>query len=246
MRGLGGLVWTVMVLALLVGIAALVGSRFIGEPDAMRGFVREAKKLDAIASSRLDDLGLRFAPRPTNNEPKVDLEQPTDTDFAFLFEILESGDQKARISAARVLKDIGDVRAVRPLFKAVRGMEDVDRFFLECALTILERDDVSPQRRLAVLVPVWEEESTHLTDEMRAAVRLKLRDAGALDPDYLYEVAVSSGDPAVRRFAIREIGEMPRPPGGVLAAAMSDPDLSVRELAEETFLAAAAKRGRTN
>lgn len=244
MRGMGGLVWAVMVMALLVGIFALVGSRFIGQPEAVAGFVRQAKELDRAATSRLDDLGLRYAPRPSNNEPKIDFEEPTDTDFAFLFEILESGDQKARISAARVLKDIGDVRAVRPLFRAVRGMEDVDRFFLECAITILERDDVSPERRRAVLVPVWEEHHAQLTDEMRAAVRLKLRDAGALDPEFLYDRAVSSGDPAVRRFAVRELGELPRPPGGVLAAAMSDPDLSVRELAEETFLAAAAKRGR--
>lgn len=246
MRGLGSLVWGVMVLAMLVGIAALVGTRFIGQPDSLTNVVQQARALDRAATSRLDDLGMRYAPRPSNNEPELNLEAPTDADFRFLFEILESGDQKARISAARVLKDIGDPRAVRPLFKAVRGIEAVDVFFLQCAMTILDREEISPDRRIAVLVPVWEEESAHLTDEMKDAVRLKLRDAGALDPDFLFEAAVSSGDPAVRRFAIRELGKLPRPPGGVLAAAMSDPDLATRELAEETFLAAAAKRGRAN
>lgn len=242
MRGLGGLVWAVMVLALLVGIAAVIGSRFFGEPDALHSVVRTARQLDRTATSRLDDLGLRYAPRPENNEPTLNIDAPTDADFRFLFEVLESGDQKARVSAARVLKDIGDPRAVRPLFQAVRGMEDVDVFFLQCAMTILDRDDISPERRIAVLVPVWEQHHTHLTREMQAAVRLKLRDAGALDPDFLFEAAVGSGDPLVRRFAIRELGSMPRPPGGVLAAAMSDPDVEIRELAEETFHLAAVKR----
>lgn len=243
MRGLGSLVWGVMVLAMLVGIAALVGSRFLGQPKGMQRVVSQARELDRTAKSRLEDLGLRFAPRPENREPTLDIDQPTEADFAFLFSILASNDQKARVSAGRVLKDIGDTRAVLPLVRAIRGIEAVDVFFLECAFTIVDRPDVAPERRIAALVPVWELERERLSEEMREAVRLKLRDAGALDPDYLREAAVTHGDPAVRTFAVRELGNLPRPPGGVLAAAMSDPDVAVRQLAHETFLAAGKKRG---
>ena len=232
-----------MVVAMLVGVAALVGSRFFGPPDAMRTVVLQARELDRVARSRLEDLGLRYAPRPENDEPALDIEAPTDADFEFLFGVLATNDQKARVSAARVLKDIGDPRAVLPLVRGIRGIEPVDVFLLECAFTILDRPDVAPERRIAALAPVWENERERLSDEMREAVRLKLRDAGALDPAFLRDAAVRHGDPTVRKFAIRELGALPRPPGGVLAAAMTDPDEAVRQLAHETFLLAGRKRG---
>lgn len=240
MRGLGSLVWGVMVLAMLVGVAALLGARFLGTPDGLQRVVGRARELDRAATSRLEDLGLRFAPRPGGAEPTLDIDEPTEADFAFLFSILAGNNDKARVSAAKVLRDIGDVRAVRPLVRSIRGIEGIDVFLLECALTIA--DGATPEQKVGALVPVWEEARGNLTDEMRAAIRLKLRDAGALQPEFLRDAAVAHGDPAVRRFAIRELGETARPPGGVLAAAMADPDPSVRALAEETFLIAARKR----
>lgn len=241
MRGLGGLVWSVLVAGMLIGVIALVGSRVLGQPEALDGIVAQARQLDRVAEGRLDDLGLRFAPRPGGVEPVVNLEQPTDADFRFLFSVLASNDPKARVSAAKVLRDIGDPRAVRPLVDGIRGLESIDVFLLECALTIADRQP--PDARISALVPIWEEERKELGDGMRDAVRLKLRDSGALDPAFLEDAAVSHGDPLVRRFAVRELGDLPRPPGGVLAAAMADPDERVRALAQEVFLAAAAKRG---
>lgn len=242
MRGLSGLVWSLLVVAMLVGVAATVGSRLLGQPEALDGVVASARTLDRAASGRLEDLALRFAPKPGSGvEPSVNLEEPSEADFRFLFSVLASNDARARVSAAKVLREIGDPRAVRPLIDGIRGLESIDVFLLECALTITDRQP--PDARISALVPVWEEERRELGDEMRQAVRLKLRDAGALDPAFLEDAAVSHGDPVVRRFAVRELGELPRPPGGVLAAAMADPDERVRALAQETFLAAAAKRG---
>ena len=228
MRGLSSLVWAFMVVTLLAGMGGLVYSRIYGTPRSFHGYVGVVRELDKQANSRLRDLGLRFAPRANSPEPTLDLDQPTDADFEFLESILETNDKKARVSAAAVLRDIGHPRAVPPLVRAIKGIEDIDVFFFECAITVVERQP--PAQRAELLIPIWQDRG-NLNDAMQEALRLKLRDAGALHPDFLAETAVSHPRAAIRRFALEELSKNPRAPAGVLAAALADPDETNRALA---------------
>lgn len=187
----------------------------------------KGREIDRQARSRLEDLGLRFAEATKSAEPALDVDNPTDADFAFLEEMLRTNDEKARVSAAKVLRDIGSPRSVPPLVGAIRGIEPVDDFMLECALTVVNR--LPLEQRAAALVPAWEAHAEGLPEDARDALRLKLRDIGALEAAWLKETAVRHPDARFRRFAIRECASACGP--GILAAALADPDEEVRKRA---------------
>lgn len=233
MKSVGSLVWAVLFGGLFLGLVAIVALRGWYGPqmgpaqglDALDG----VRQIDARAESRLADLGVRFHEAADGAEPNVDLQDPSDADFGFLEQVLRSNDPKGRVSAAKVMRDIDNPRSVEPLIGAIRGIDDIDRYFLDCALTIVNH--ATAEQRLAVLVPAWERHKDDLPDFAKEALRLKLRDIGALDPDWLREAALGNPDPLVRRFAVRELAARPSRPRGVLGAALADPDDEVRVIA---------------
>lgn len=235
MKGAGGLVWAVLFGILLLGFGSLFAMRAIygkGGPDRGLEILQGARKVDEQAMSRLRDLGVKFADRESR-EPTLDLENPSEADFRFLEGVLQSNDPNARVSAAKVLRDIGSARSIEPLIAAVRGIDQIDYFMLECALTIVNRS--TNDARIAALVPSWEKHRASLPEDARDALRLKMRDVGALDPAWLRTTAISHRDPLFRRFAVRELAALDEPPKGVLAAALSDADGEVRARALEAL-----------
>lgn len=186
----------------------------------------KGRELDRAGRARLEDLGLRFAEATKEAEPSLDIDNPSDADFRFLESVLASNDEKARVSAAKVLRDIGEPRSVATLVGAIRGIDKIDEFLLECALTIVNR--LPHDQRAAALVPAWELHAPSLAEEPRDALRLKLRDVGALDRKWLEETLKHHDDPVFRRYAVRELLATKDPPAGLFAAALGDSDPEVR------------------
>jgi HEAT repeat protein len=238
MRGPASLVWVLLVGGLMLGFMALFATRMHygpgGGPEQGLQQFQGVRDLDAQAMSHLADLGLRFHERD-NREPTLSLDNPTDSDFAFLESILSSNDQKAKVSAAKALGNIGAPRSVGPLIDSIRGLDanGEDLFLMKQALMIAESLPIEARR--AVLIPPWDAHEAELAPNLREGLRLGLRDAGAFDPQFLREAAVSNRDPVVRAFAVKALGAEKHPPMGVLAAALGDPDDSVRSRATQTF-----------
>ena len=236
MRNLSGIVWLLLVGGIALGVGALFLSKTAwgpGGPQEAQEIFAQARGLDAQARSHLEDLGVRYAP-PGSAEPTLDLEDPSAADFAFLEGLLSSHDEKARVSAAKVLRDIGAPRSIEPLFASIRGSKpEQDTFLFECAITILEPKP--PEVRRATLIPALVRHGASLEPELLQAARYKLRDAGGLDPAFLREAAVSDHDGRVRRFALAELAAAGKPARGLLAAALADPDAGVRAEAAAAF-----------
>lgn len=237
MRGTGGLIWALLVGGIVLGGMALMMNQLgifgANGPDQTAQYIEGARDLDSAVQSHLSDLGVKFAPTDSR-EPTLNLEKPTEEDFAFLEKILSQNDAKSRFSAASVLRDIGAPRSVDPLLGSVRGVDPrLDGHMVECALTILA--DKSPEQYREVLIPAFERHRETLGDDVAALIRAKLRDAGATDAAFLRESAVSDREPLVRRFAIAELAADKKPPLGVLAAAMADPDPAVRKDATDAM-----------
>ncbi len=232
MRGVSALIWAVLVLGIVLGMMALFMTKMWygpNGPEQGAAAFQEARDFDAKTRSHLEDLGIKFAPTDSR-EPTLNLEKPSDADFAFLEGLLQTNDPKGRLSAAKVLRDIGAPRSVEPLMAAARGVDpQMDSFFVECALTILR--DKSPEQYRETLIPPFERHRENLEPELIAVIQAKLREAGAWDAAFLREAAVSDRESAVRRFAVAALAAEKRPPLGVLAAAMGDPDEAVRKQA---------------
>lgn len=239
MRGASSMVWALLLGGILLGFGAVLSMKRVygpaGGPAQGLAVFEGARKIDQQAMSRLQDLGIRFAREEKPGEPVLDLENPTEADFAFLESVLASNDPGARVSAAKVLRDIGNPRAVEPLIGAIRGIEDIDRFLLECALTVV--NGVPHDARAAALVPAWEKHRARLHDDTREALRFKMRDVGALDQEYLRSTAVRHPDPVFRRFAVRELAAGAERPRGIFAAALADADDEVRSMAAAALAA---------
>ncbi len=197
-------------------------------PPRIRALLEGARAVDRATVDRLQSLGMRFG-SDAPKEPTVNLDSPSDADFEFLEGLVAARGPASSVSAARVLRDIGSLRSVGPLLDAVKGTDEIDRFFLECAFRIL--DAATPEARVAMLVPSWERNRETWTGPVVTAMRLKLRDSGALDPGFLRETATAHVDPVFRRFALRELADAQAAPAGLLAAALADPDADVRALA---------------
>lgn len=234
MRGVTALVWAILVGGIVLGMMALFATKlFYGPdgPDEGLPIFAGARELDAKTRSHLEDLGIRFGSSESSKEPTLNLENPTDADFAFLDKILETNDTKGKISAAKVLRDIGDARSVEPLVKASTGVDlQANVFYAQCALTILA--DKPPEVVRATLIPALVRHRKDLDRDLVDGFRHKLKDAGALDADFLRQAAVSDRDPDVRLFALDELSAAKHPPLGIFAAAMGDPDAGVRKYAD--------------
>ncbi len=234
--GLWALMFSTVILAFTVWFSMRVfwGRRDVENPTK-RGLeiFEKGRELDVKARSRLEDLGVRFAEATREKEPTLDLENPTDADFAFLEGVLESNDEGARVAAAKVLRDIGSPRGVPPLVGAIRGIEKADEFMLECALTIV--NGLPLEQRLAALIPAWELHAEELPVDARKALRIKLEHAGALEREWQKETLARHPDPMFRRFAVRELASADDPPKGLLAAALADHDAEVRKRAGEAL-----------
>src|SRR3954469_11098691 len=136
MRGTGGLIWALLVGGILLGGMALTMTKLgifgADGPNETAQYIEGARDLDSAVQSHLSDLGVKFAPTDSR-EPTLNLEKPTEEDFAFLESVLSKNDNKSRFSAASVLRDIGAPRSVDPLLGAVRGVDaKLDSHMVEC------------------------------------------------------------------------------------------------------------------
>ena len=233
MRGATALVWALLVGGMLLGMMALFYTKLMFGPDGPEEGLEEfagLRELDAKTRSHLEDLGVRFGSNESR-EPTLNLENPTEADFAFLDGILRSNDEKAKISAAKVLRDIGAARSVGPLVAAATGVDEKqDLFFAQAALTILA--DKPPEVVRGSLIPAYVHNEKELSAELREGFLHTLKNAGAFDAAFLREAAVGDRDPAVRRFALEQLAADKRPPLGVFAAALGDSDAGVRTYAQ--------------
>ena len=239
MKNASLLVAVVLLLGLSAGVGSIVVTRRMYGPSQAPATplpqLAIARDLDEKGHERLEELSVRFHEAVHPGESKVDLADPTDADYAFLFDVLANGKPDAKLKAAAVLRDIGTPRVVEPLIAQISGLEDSDRFFLAAALGVV--NGLPQDERLAALIPAWEKHQGALPAEIRDALRIKLRDIGAMDAEWQERAAVADADPLVRRFALREIAGRTDPPRGVLALALADPDAEIRGMAEAALAA---------
>jgi hypothetical protein len=131
------------------------------------------------------------------DEPRIDLEYPTERDWYFLEEVMATGAPEARRSAAKALVVMGDMRGVATLFDAAAEQgPDADLFCL-AALAF-----VRPQRwedTLPTLLGVMLEEDTPVSMSCRSEVSDRFSVAGGRDAELLATLA-GHDDPDIRGF----------------------------------------------
>jgi len=227
--------------ALVGGVVAL--SRFAAErvDQGLRGVVRrlpDPPDLDPtralvgslpgeepIAGEAADDGG-------GDDEPRLDLEHPTERDWRFLEQTLREGTPEARRSAARALVVAGGMRGVAPLFAAAAEPgQDADLFCL-AALDILRMQRW--EDALPALLAVMLEDERPTSQACRSEVADRFAVAGGRDPARVATFAVAA-DPQVRAFVAGFLSEVA--PDGykeALDRLAEDPDPSVRARVRST------------
>lgn len=237
---MNGIRWTPLFLG--AGIcAAIVGVSWYAS-ERVRSFLRPAAERirpvvlpPEIPEVRLPDPESRPAAGEAEDTggPMVDLDHPSERDWRFLLDVMEEGPHPARLSAAKVLVQIGDLRGVAPLFaRAVEGGEDAD-LFCYAALEILRM-----QRRedsLAAMMQALVEPGPRLDLQCRSELSDRFTLVGGKDPETLVELA-EHPDPGVRTHVAAYLGSLdPAAWEGTLRTLAEDPDTGVRQRARHAL-----------
>jgi HEAT repeat protein len=167
-------------------------------------------------------------------EDVVDLEHPTEKDWRFLLGVLEKGTPEGRASATRVLVEVGQLRAVQPLFGASSREDALGSGLgeLHCAGAMEILRFQLQEDALAEMLVALDEGSPTLSLTCRDEVSTRFRLAGGRDPAVVARLA-GREDLRVRRFAARFLSEQCEPEHrGLLEGLARDEDPVVREAAE--------------
>jgi len=160
------------------------------------------------------------------DEPRLDLEYPTEPDWLFLERVMAGDESDARRSAAKALVVMGRMRGVPVLMAAAREPgPDADLFCL-AALDVLrlQRWDET----LPALLEVMLDQDHPPSQACRSEVSDRFAVAGGRDPERLSTLA-GHDDPRIRGFVASFLGDVdPHGYRDVLAALAADPDPTVR------------------
>lgn len=221
------LVGGVVALARFASDQVSAGLRGVAEviptpPDLFEPAPLELAVEPSLASASLDEPG-------SPDEPRLDLEYPTERDWLFLEGVMKDGGPEARRSAARALVVMGRMRGVPLLFQAAREPgHDADLFCLAAldVLRLQRSDDALP-----VLLQVMLDGDRPPSQQCRSEVSDRFAVAGGRDPERLASLAEHE-DPSVRGFVASYLLEVdPQGQAGLLARLAQDPDPSVRQRA---------------
>ena len=227
--------------ALVGGVVAL--SRFAAErvDRGLRGVARRLPEMPDEARPELGDPAIpgdepgAFGGQEgeeregADDEPRLDLEHPSERDWRFLEQTVREGPPEARRSAAKALVIAGDLRGARPLLQqaAVPGA-DAD-LYCYAALEILRLQRW--EDALPVLLGALLSESAPPSPTCRAELADRFVVAGGRDPERLGALAASS-DPLVRSFVAGYLAEVsPDEQRAVLERLALDADPLVRQRA---------------
>ncbi len=239
-----GLNWLPLVLAgvLLAGLLGLafyarerVGSLLIGVAEQV------PPPPDLPSSSTLaDELASLPAGEPAAaagdpDEPRLDLDYPTDRDWVFLEGVMAEGDPQARRSAAKALVVMGRMRGVQPLLSvASEGGPDADLYCL-AALDILRLQ--RSEDALPALLLVMLEEERPPSQACRSEVADRFAVAGGRDVEKVAAMA-GDADPRVRAFVAGFLSDVdPQGHQETLLGLAEDPVAAVRERAQPSAAA---------
>jgi hypothetical protein len=131
------------------------------------------------------------------DEPRLDLEYPTERDWVFLEQVMREGEPSARRSAAKALVVMGRMRGVPLLFDAAREPGADADLFCMAALDVLRlqrREDALP-----ALLQVMLDEEQPPSHTCRSEVSDRFAVAGGRDPERL-AVLADHEDPRIRGF----------------------------------------------
>ena len=164
---------------------------------------------------------------------KLNFDNPGPAEWEFLEKKLGSDDEESRRAAAKAMLEINQPRAFRPLIAAIRQDAPDGQFLLDTAMEILDR--TSMEVRLSLLIYSYDLHSEQMPEFAIWGLRARMREEGLLDGEFLKVAVTSSPNPAWRRFAVRELAKLDPPHTGAVAAALADPDESVRSQARQTL-----------
>ncbi len=200
----------------LKGVAEVIPT----PPDMLEDAV-EDPALEAVEPSVDDALG-PFDP----DEPRLDLEYPTERDWLFLEGVMRDGDPDARRSAAKALVIMGGMRGVPTLFTAAREPSPDADLYCMAALDVLRLQRW--EDALPALLEVMLDDQQPPSASCRSEVSDRFAVAGGRDPERLAELA-GHDDPRIRGFVASFLLDVdPEGHRAVLDALAQDPDPGVR------------------
>lgn len=224
--------WVVIAALVAFGLfwLARIGVRYLGDPTD-NTVVQRVKKTDQDVTSWALDWRDKLLGDPAAE--KLDLDHPGAAEFDFLEEKLKSDDPESRRAATKALVEIGKPRSFRPVIASIPEDGSDGQFVLDSAMEILDR---APQEvRANLLIYTYDTEADHLPDFAIWGLRARMRQEGLLTPEFLQEALASAPNPSWRRFAVQELAALDPPHTGAVAAALADPDETVRAKAKETL-----------
>ncbi len=189
-------------------------------PDA-----QPERSVDPLLEPELEHPGAELDPGDPD-EPRLDLEYPTERDWLFLEGVMREGDPEARRSAAKALVVMGRMRGATMLFDAAREQgPDADLFCL-AALDVLRMQRW--QDALPVLMQVMLDHEDPPSMACRSEVSDRFAVAGGRDTERLASLA-EHPDAAVRGFVAGYLRDVdPEGQRELLATLAQDPDPTVR------------------
>lgn len=174
------------------------------------------------------------------DEPRIDLEYPTERDWRFLEDVMATGTPEARRSAAKALVVIGDMRGVAPLFEAARQSGPDGELYCLAALDVLRLQRW--EDTLPTLLGVMLDDQSDVSQSCRSEVADRFAVSGGRDAERL---AALSGheDPRIRGFVASYLQDLdPETWRDVLNVLAEDPVAEVRARAGATEPAPATEQ----
>ncbi len=196
----------------LLGLLLVVGALSGVVPSKVADVVATRDLEDDLARVGVADARLKQAIRGRlegDREPEreIDLDNPTEEDFQFLREVFSRGERAARVSAAKVLVEIQEPRAVGMLARA--GDEPGEQaFFCAAALDILR-----VQTRVGaaeLMLEVLEDAGDPPSTVCRPLLEEKLEFISGRSYDLLPDL-LGSDSARVRRYALEHLDAPPSP-----------------------------------
>ena len=223
-----------VIAAALVGFGlffvARMAVKYLGDPED-HSVVQRVKKTDQDVTTWALDWRDKLLGDP--EAQKLDLDNPGAAEFDFLEAKLESKDDESRRAATKALVEIGKPRSFRPVIASIPAEGNDGQFVLDSAMEILDR---APQEvRANLLIYTYDTEADDLPEFAIWGLRARMRQEGLLEPEFLQDALATAPNPSWRRFAVQELAALDPPHTGAVAAALADPDETVRAQAAKTL-----------
>jgi hypothetical protein len=225
--------WMPLALGVVLVGAVVAVAQFASDSvdQGLRGIVQRVPTPPDLAGE--EERAPELRPEPVADaepfdpdEPRLDLEYPTERDWVFLEEVMREGDPGARRSAAKALVVMGRLRGVPLLFEAAREPGADADLFCMAALDVLRLQRW--EDALPALLQVMLDEQRPPSQVCRSEVSDRFAVAGGRDPERLAALA-EHDDPRIRGFVASYLLEVdPEGQRQVIDRLAADPDPAVR------------------